>query len=135
MSFLMWFGMYRFPRTNVCLLGLQGTVLGEDVCLGSLIEDRRGKIRITAGPLDEKQYHNMLPGNPNFKEAAELCSLYLLEPLECDIELHLDAREAQTARLGETKWGALGYDTWLFSGPSLETEGVASFDLKEVKTK
>jgi type VI secretion system protein ImpH len=110
---------------------VQGTVLGEDVYLGSLIEDRRGKIRITAGPLDEKQYHRMLPGNSDFRDAAALCSLYLLEPLECDIELHIDPGEAQTTRLGEPKWGALGYDTWLFSGPSLETEGVASFELKE----
>jgi type VI secretion system protein ImpH len=121
------------PEDQRCQLGLQGTVLGEDAYLGSHIDDRRGKIRVVAGPLDENHYHRMLPGNPNFKEAAALCNLYLLEPLECEIELHLDAEEAQTARLGETKWGALGYDTWLFSGPSLEADGMASFALDNIQ--
>ena len=121
------------PEDQKCLLGRQGTVLGEDAYLGSRIDDRKGKIRITAGPMDETHYHLMLPGRTRFKEAAALCNLYLLEPLECEIELNLDSSQAQTTCLGQTKWAALGHDTWLFSGPSMESKASATFGLEEIR--
>ncbi|MBU2548109.1 MAG: type VI secretion system baseplate subunit TssG, partial [Proteobacteria bacterium] len=121
--------MMRIPDEQRCLLGVQGTTQGDDCYLGQEIEDRMGKFRISAGPLGEDKFHSLLPPTPQFREVGDLVHVFLIDPLEYEMELVLKREEAQTMVLGGEKWSGLGYDTWIFSGPRLETEARVTFQL------
>jgi len=108
--------MVRIPDDQRLVLGAQAATLGEDAHLGCEIKDLMGKITMTIGPLDDETYHACLAGQDNFLWVEELITLYLSEPVECRLEVELTRYEAQPARLGEGKWGALGHDAWVFSG-------------------
>ncbi|WP_428560300.1 MAG: type VI secretion system baseplate subunit TssG [Solidesulfovibrio sp. DCME] len=117
------------PDDQRLILGEQCATLGEDAHLGSRIKDRTGKIRLVLGPLDETTFHGCLPGQSNFRWLLELIALYPSEPVDCRLEIVLCRDEARPARLGSAKWGALGLDTWVFSGTPPQTCR-AVFELK-----
>lgn len=118
------------PMDQRCYLGVQGYTLGDDAYVGQEIEDRLGRFRLVVGPMDEEKYHSCLPGSANNKWIAELVGLYVLQPLECELELVMLPDDAQTARLGGDKWSQLGYDTWVFSTPKID-EARARFPLSD----
>ncbi|MEW6261641.1 MAG: type VI secretion system baseplate subunit TssG [Thermodesulfobacteriota bacterium] len=121
--------LMAIPEDQQCRLGLQGSGLGRDSYLGSLIADRMGKIRIEAGPLGEDKFHDLLPGGEAFAQVGELSRLYLTQPLEREIELVVKEDEVRTMALGQPKWSWLGYDTWLFAGPDFKGEAKVYFQL------
>jgi len=121
--------MVQIPGDQRLVLGLQGAELGVDAHLGCEIKDVMGKIRMVIGPLDDETFHACLAGQDNFHWVEELIMLYLSEPIECRLEVELVRLEAQPARLGAGKWGALGHDAWVFSGSPPETCR-AVFELK-----
>lgn len=119
----------QIPVEQRCQVGVQGTTLGEDCYLGGEIEDRMGKIRISAGPLSDEKYHDLLPGRPLFLDIEELSDVYLNQPLERELELKLNSKEAGTMILGGDKWSYLGYDSWVFSGSEIKAETAVTFQL------
>jgi type VI secretion system protein ImpH len=114
-----------------CWLGRQGHRLGLDCYLGQEIDDRMGRIRICLGPLDSAKFESLLPGRPLHREVVEAVRLFLIEPLECELQLILDREEARTTTLGQGKWSGLGHDTWVFSGDQLAGEATVGFSLPE----
>ncbi|HEB49758.1 MAG TPA: type VI secretion system baseplate subunit TssG [Desulfobulbus sp.] len=110
----------RIPDDQRIRLGAMTVPLGRDSFLGQEMDDRMGKFRIRVGPLAEEDYRAFFPGSPMLERLVELTGLYLLEPLEYDIDVTMAAREGRTTCLGGPQWASLGLDTWLFSDGEME---------------
>lgn len=106
----------EIPEDQRCYLGRSGCRLGVDACIGLQIRDRMGKFRLSIGPLSKDRFHQFLPDGPRYEEACFLTRLYMVDPLECEMEVHLDPADAEHARLGTERWSRLGWNTWLYSG-------------------
>lgn len=106
------------PEDQRFLLGQSGNVLGENSFIGLQISDRMGKFRIQIGPADSDTLHRFLPDQKPFEEMVELIHFYLDQPLFWDLEITVKAGEVGHAGLGTDRWSGLGWNTWLFSGPS-----------------
>ena len=109
----------RIPKDQRLLLGVAGNLLGGDSFLGREIEDRMGKFRILIGPLNRKTFRGFLPGGDGYEKLVSLTKLYVVEPLEYDLELIISERQVKTVCLGAPEWSRLGLDTWTFSGDEL----------------
>jgi type VI secretion system protein ImpH len=106
----------KIPEDQRMYLGVSGVTLGEDSFLGEEIEDRMGAFRLQIGPVNQDQFHALLPGTKDFKRLSFLIKFYLTEPLEYDVDMTLTEGEIKTVCLGGPKWWRLGLDTWTFSG-------------------
>jgi type VI secretion system protein ImpH len=111
--------MASIPPEQRLKLGNSGCGLGTDTVLGSEIVDRMGKFRLQVGPLFRKEFDSLLPGAPLHIKLASLVKLYLLDPLDHDLELILSAGEVGPIRLGAPDCPKLGWNTWCFSGDTL----------------
>ncbi len=78
-----------------------------------------GKFRIQLGPLNRKTFRGFLPGGDGYEKLVSLTKLYVVEPLEYDLELIISERQVKTVCLGAPEWSGLGLDTWTFSGDEL----------------
>ncbi len=105
----------KIPEDQRLSLGVVNNALGDECYLGEEIDDRLGKFKLVVGPVDEEVYHSCLPQSKNYYWLEELVTLYVSQPLECDLELVLTPEEARHPCLGQEKWGSLGYDCWLYS--------------------
>jgi type VI secretion system protein ImpH len=100
-------------------LGRQNSTLGVDTVIGSQVEDRSGKFRLSVGPVSLTQFYELLPGGEKHSGMACVTGLYLQDPLDFDMELTLRAGEAPAARAGGARPARLGLDSWVFSGEGL----------------
>lgn len=107
-------------------LGDSGCALGEDCWVGSLVEDRMGKITVEFSNLTARQFHDLLPGRELNYHVESLIGMYLVEPVEHDLRLILAPGEVEPARPGNPQWSHLGYDTWVLGG-NYEGSAVAAF--------
>ena len=105
----------EIPEEQRFILGVSGNTLGKNSYIGSEIIDRMGKFRIQAGPLDSSNFHRFLPDRPEFEKIRNLTSFYLDQPLLWDIELIINYKNINHARLGGSEWSQLGWSTWIFS--------------------
>ena len=114
-------------------LGVQACTLGEDMCLGTQIDDYSGSISIRLADLSEEQFHELLPGTTGHERLNFLTRFYLMDPLEVKVELQLRHAQARCARTPaqfqidlnrdadassclpdfNIHWSRLGLDTWL----------------------
>ncbi|MFH1139987.1 MAG: type VI secretion system baseplate subunit TssG [Pseudomonadota bacterium] len=118
------------PEDQRCCLGAEeGAILGDDCYLGVEIEDRTGKIIVTAGPMGEEAYHSFLPGSPSNERIKSLINFFLIQPLTVDLELIIKKEETAHLTLGDEKWSSLGGDAWVYSGPVLEKSPTVVFNL------
>jgi type VI secretion system protein ImpH len=106
----------KIPEDQRTCLGVCGGKLGVDNFLGEEIEDRSGKFRLRIGPMDKKNFQSCSPNGDKHKNIVHLTSLYMVEPLEYDMELIMDRGQKETVCLGDPEWAALGVNTWIFSG-------------------
>ncbi len=83
------------PENQQMRLDVGNNTLDVDAVLGPAVEDRMGKMRIRIGPLSWDDYNSLLPGTPRYEQLARLVDLYLLDPLEVDLELVLAEGEAE----------------------------------------
>ncbi len=103
------------PDDQRALLGIT-TTLGVNSQLGMECIMRDGAFRIEIGPVSDKQYRELLPGNAKHKKLVALTDLYISQPFDYDLEVILDENEKPgTLCLGSEKSSALGLDTWIFS--------------------
>lgn len=109
----------RIPEDQQLKLGSVNSALGVDSFLGETIDDRMGKFRILIGPLDAQNYRDFLPGSKMYNRLVFLTGLFVLDPLEYDIDVTMAENQAQKVCLGREQWSSLGRDTWLFSGESM----------------
>ncbi len=91
--------------------------LGHGAWLGQSVNDRMNHFRVRIGPVSADQYHQLLPGQPQYGWVKYLVRLYQVGCLASSLELVLTASSLQRpACLGVVQWGRLGLDTWIFSG-------------------
>lgn len=105
----------RIPDDQQFNLGGSVGTLGVDTFVGEEIEDRMGRFRIRVGPLTRAEFRKILPGTEYYNRLAFLTRLYILEPLEYEMEVVLAKGEARKICLGVPEWSQLGVDTWAFS--------------------
>jgi type VI secretion system protein ImpH len=110
-----------------CYVGLRNATVGEDCYLGVEMDDRMGKILVTADLLHAVMFNNLQPESSLFEKVETLTRLYLIEPLEVELELVLRSEEVRTVALGAPMWSHLGRDSWIFAGP--EYKGRASVNV------
>jgi len=103
------------PRSRVTL-GRQCHRLGHNTVIGTHVRDRTGKIRVRIGPLSRERFNALLNDQEQWQWLVSMIRFYLTTPLECELQLELEAGAASTVVLGETEMGMLGASTWLFSG-------------------
>ncbi|OQX20448.1 MAG: hypothetical protein BWK76_01235 [Desulfobulbaceae bacterium A2] len=108
----------RIPVDQRIRLG-GGPPLGEDSFLGEEMDDRMGKFRLQVGPLNEQEYRAFIPGSTKYNRLVFMTNLYVLDPLDYDIDVTMAASQARTTCLGHPQWSCLGRDTWLFSGETM----------------
>ena len=110
------------PEDQRLQLGQSGNILGQNSYVGLEIAGRMGKFRIQIGPADGNTLHRFLPDQGRFSEMLDLIRFYLDQPLSWDLEISVGAGEVGHAGLGTDQWSRLGWNTWIFSGPSPEKE-------------
>ncbi len=115
-------------------LGRANCRLGGNSYLGNQVRDRMGKFRIRIGPLDQEKFLFFTPGNPGYSELAELTSLYLNQPLECEAELVMAPGQAQTTCLGKKPRACLGVNTWVFGGHTIDRQMEIRFAVRQPQT-
>jgi len=108
------------PADQQMRLGLSGMSLGTSTVLGSEMPDRMGKFRIHIGPLSKQEYDTLLPGTLRHDKLANLIRLYILDPFDFDLQIILAARQAEPIRLGDPDGAKLGWNSWCFSGDTLD---------------
>ncbi len=106
----------KIPEDQRLALGAPGVSLGKNSFVGEEIRDRMGKFRVRIGPLGGEAFQNVLPGTEKYEKIVFLTRLFILEPLEYDLELLLAPDQARSPCLGTPGWSRLGMDAWLFSG-------------------
>jgi len=106
----------KIPQDQRCFLGQKNCNLGENIFLGKITEDISGKFRIKIGPVSIDKFHRLLPKGIDYEKINFLTKMYIVEPLEYDLEIIIAKREIKTVCLGNKNWANLGYNTWIFSG-------------------
>lgn len=69
------------------------------IVIGSKIFDRTSKIRISLGPVDINTYKSLLPNLSNNRLLKNVLSLYINEPLICELEVSCYQRDLDSAAL------------------------------------
>ncbi len=93
-------------------LGVRGR-LGEDLVLGRRVYDAAGRFRVVVGPLSSEGYRRFTYGGA-LRRATEVLDALVVEPLEREVVLWLEAGAAPQLRLGAS---LLGRDAWLAGQP------------------
>jgi len=96
-----------------CYLGENNSTLSEDAVIGMQVEDRSGKYRISLGPLTHQQFQTMNKQSSLIIQIRTIVSHYLVQPLDYEIVLNLQAGAASSAQLGNPKQSSLGENTWI----------------------
>lgn len=107
------------PADQRLRMGASGMRLGTTTVLGTVVSDRMGKFRILIGPLRKQQFDQFLPAAPLHRKLVALVRLYLIDPLDFDLNLTLAAHEAGPIRLGDPLGPRLGWSTWCFSARTI----------------
>ncbi|HUU30245.1 MAG TPA: type VI secretion system baseplate subunit TssG [archaeon] len=105
----------EIPADQRLILGISANRLGDNCYLGLQIPDRQGKFRVRIGPVDSDTFHRFLPDRPNFSSLNSLVRFYLNQPLCWDMEILIESRDIEPARLGEERWSQLGWNCWIFT--------------------
>ncbi len=111
--------MAKIPHSQRLRMGFTGNRLGLDTFVGEEIADRMGRFRVEIGPLTQAEFLRFTPGNSGYATLTTLTELYIVEPLEFEVELILAHGQAQTVCLGDRFRSVLGVTTWVFSEPTL----------------
>jgi len=77
--------------------------LGKQSVVGRRLFDVAGKFRIVLGPLGLDTYRSLRPGGEAARLLQSVVSLYLIEPLDYDVDLRLDPAELSPAALGDDR--------------------------------
>jgi len=93
---------------NAAPLG-RGPRLGR-CAAGDKVFDRTSKFRVSLGPLEYDVYKTFLPGEENCQFLQKIITLYLNEPLICELEISCRQSDLAHARIGgkEPREGSLG---------------------------
>jgi type VI secretion system protein ImpH len=97
---------------------LRAGVLGQTTVAGARSWQRQSKFRIAFGPLNEDDFHSMLPGGRRLRRLVALVRNYTGDSLNWDVRLHLAHRVKRPFQLGRSSW--LSWTSWLGRCPQGE---------------
>jgi type VI secretion system protein ImpH len=91
--------------------------LGVNAVLGTQIFDIQGSFRLGIGPLEYKEFSDLLPGTDMMRQIADLTRLYAGPTLAFDVQLSLRHSSVPPCVIGgdEVSKRMLGLNTWLFA--------------------
>jgi type VI secretion system protein ImpH len=98
-------------------LGKRQTTLGENMTIGSRLNDRAGKFRLWIGPLGFKRFSDFLPTESDHHELVTLIRFLLQDPLAFDVGLILKKQSVPEFNLSKDNPCGLGWSTWLGQPP------------------
>ena len=91
-------------------LGRINHVLGHSTVLGREILHRASKATIEIRGLRESQFRNFIRGGPAYGAMDELLDMLVDDPIDLDVELHIESDGSEGLRLGQS---SVGVDAWL----------------------
>jgi type VI secretion system protein ImpH len=118
------------PRRTAPRRGDTLTGLGRDTCVGTSRVDSSSAFRIALGPMDYPEFRRFLPGEPDFGSLTRLTRMYVRDPLDFDVELHLHPTQRPALRLSPAEGLRLGQTTWI--APTDSREGVTRLGVPAV---
>ena len=92
--------------------------LGNNVIVGDRFWTVESKFRVRFGPLEYKQFCQLLPGSDRLTRIAQLIRTYVGPAMEFDVQVVLRADEIPAIQMDSSQPGAgprLGQTTWLIS--------------------
>jgi len=106
-------------------LGQKNSTLGNNFTMGGTLADRSGKFRIVIGPINYEKLDAFLPGSRDYRAMHEILDAYLVDGLDYDMEVNVQAQSIPGLKLSgsESDASGLGRNTWL-STPLSETVSV-----------
>ena len=93
-------------------------VLGQTTVAGARTWQRQSKFRLVFGPLNEDDFHSLLPGGVRLRRLVALVRNYTGDSLNWDVRLHLEHQVNRPFRLGQSS--SLGWTSWLGRCPQGE---------------
>ena len=96
-----------------CRLGGRNHQLGEDAVIGQQVADRAGAFAVHIGPLHWRQYRELGVDSQTIAGVADIIRLYLVQPLDYEIRLHIEADSIPPLQLGAEDRAILGQSGWL----------------------
>ncbi len=121
-----WFAL---PAANQSHLGLNNMQLGRDMVMGERIWQRDLRMRLSFGPLPQKDFQRFLPGGPAALALRELLGLMTGPTLEYEIRLVLRAEDVQGTTLDDSSPARLGFNTFLVTEPAPQDRSDLGYDL------
>ncbi|MDO5483587.1 MAG: type VI secretion system baseplate subunit TssG [Desulfovibrionaceae bacterium] len=119
------------PSDQLCRLGMNEHMLGENAVLGEVLDDASGKVGICLQDMTYEQFTTFADAEQGQQELLQWLDFYCTESLEADIHLSMKQGLARGVRLGAGppprgtavngepwRWQCLGRDAWLGDGPA-----------------
>jgi predicted component of type VI protein secretion system len=91
------------PADDRVALGVRASRLGEDLVLGRRVYDAAGRFRVVVGPLSAEGYARFTRRG-GLGRVTEVLDALVVEPLEREVVLWLEADAAPQLRLGRDAW-------------------------------
>ncbi len=106
---------YPLEPDQYTLIGRTGQnqLLGQDVVLGTRVWDIQGRFRLHLGPLNLRQFLDILPIGTGYAPLCELTRYYVGQEFEFDFQLTLNAEEVPASQLGGELGPRLGWTAYL----------------------
>ncbi|HVY57273.1 MAG TPA: type VI secretion system baseplate subunit TssG [Xanthobacteraceae bacterium] len=92
-------------------LGQANSALGSDILVGASIFSVQDKIRIRIFARNLREYTQFLPTGSRSEPLVDLVYFYIGDELEWEVELAIPTRETAPVQL--SKFGQLGWTTWI----------------------
>jgi len=126
-------GTWRvLPEENKTYLSGSGRIseqLGFGVVTGEEVWDQHGRIRVSLGPMNFKQYVEFLPGKLGYRDLAGWLQLYSDGAYETEVQLILKREDVPACELGGQGEVSpqLGLVSWLKTKPKKTDAGEATY--------
>jgi type VI secretion system protein ImpH len=103
----------KLPANALTRLGARddSARMGIGTMLGARVPDRQHKFRIVLGPLSMRDYQRFMPDGASLTRLVDWVRLYVRDPFEWDVNLHLRRADVPPLALGRHQ--RLGLTTWL----------------------
>ncbi len=107
------------PDKSRIQLGESNTTLGEDLHIGSVVEDRCGAVEVCIGPISEHEYRDKLKPQERIDLISKMVRDLVAQPLSIMMKI-IVTPDSSGMVLGQ-KWNSLGDNSYL-SNPNLKAE-------------